>query len=45
MFLEALILQKLGQKEKSAELLEQIIENHPNNDYSNYSENILKEIK
>ena len=45
MFLEALILQKLGQKEKSSELLEEIIENYPHNDYSNYSENILKEIK
>ena len=45
MFLEALILQKLGQKDKSSELLEEIIENYPFNDYSNYSENILQEIK
>jgi len=44
LFLEALILQRLGQTEKATLLFEAIIEDYPNNDYSNYSKNILKEI-
>ncbi len=44
LFLEALILQKLGQMQKSTKLFEEIIDRYPTNDYSNYSKNILKEI-
>ena len=41
-FLEALILRETN-KEKSNSLLTNIISNFPNNDYAEYSKNILKD--
>ena len=41
-FLEALILRDID-KERSASLLNSIISNFPNNDYAEYSKNILKD--
>ena len=42
LFLEALILRE-ADKEKSTSLLNSIISNFPNNDYAEYSKNILKD--
>ena len=43
LFLEALILEKLGETRDSNHILNQIIKDFPNNDYANYSHNILLE--
>jgi len=43
LFLEALILDSIGQLENSERILNQIISVFPNNDYANYSRNILLE--
>jgi len=43
LFLEALILEKLGETRDSNRILNQIIKDFPNNDYANYSHNILLE--
>ena len=43
LFLEALILENLGESKSSEAILIQIIDQFPNNDYSDYSKNILLE--
>ena len=43
LFLEALILENLGEIKSSESILIQLISQFPNNDYSNYSRNILLE--
>ncbi|MBI89571.1 MAG: hypothetical protein CMG60_05730 [Candidatus Marinimicrobia bacterium] len=43
LFLEALILDKLGETDNSNYILRQIIKDFPDNDYANYSNNILLE--
>ena len=43
LFLEALILKSIGQFKDSERILNQIISIFPNNDYANYSKNILLE--
>ena len=43
LFLEALILESLGERDSSENTLKQIINDFPDNDYSSYSKNILLE--
>ena len=43
LFLEALILENLGESKRSEAILIQLINQFPNNDYSDYSKNILLE--